>query len=232
MDKICSSGRVPVRYLNCSLTCKLCNDYCGLHTGVYSRVWLPDDKLIDRYISSQDWYETEFIQGFALLVLHDAHSRQPPHPTDHLVMPVVNMYPNSAIHKVQKFDVVNTTHFVSVVFAKNHFAVLYYDLAGRTVSVFDGLDWDVKNWTQHITHTLMTYGLVSMAKGPTLNEKIRYYQMDGRQSDGVQDRRKKVLTLEYESFQEDSMATTCEWTVSNEASYKQQGGFDCGLLLV
>jgi hypothetical protein len=36
---------------------------------------------------------------------------------------------------------------------KKHFALLYYDLAGCTVSVFDGLDYDVKTWSQHnLTH--------------------------------------------------------------------------------
>ena len=229
MDMIRSMGGVPEGYLNCCLTCKVCNDYCGLYTGGYSRVWLPDQKLIDRYYVSQDWYETEFIMGFSLLSIHDTHTSQPLHPTDHKVMPVITMYPNSVIHK-KTFDVVNTTHFVSVVFAKQHFAVLYYDLAGRTVSVFDGLDMDVKTWSQHISHTLWTYGLVSMAKNPTSNETKRYYQKDGRQRDGVQDRRIQKLTLEYQSLSGEDSSTTCIWTVCNEASYTQQDGFNCGPL--
>ena len=53
--------------------------------------------------------------------------------------------------------------------------------------------------------------------------------MDGRQKDGVQDRLKKKLTLEYQSVEEDS-SPTCVWTVCNEASYTQQDGFDCGPL--
>ena len=229
MDMIRSMGGVPERHLNCCLTCKVCNDYCGQSTGGYSRVWLPDKKLIDRYYVAQDWYETEFIMGFVFLSIHDTHTSQPLHPSDHKVLPVITMYPNSVIHNIKNFDVDNTTHFVSVVFAKNHFALLYYDLAGCTVSVFDGLEYDIKTWSQHISHTLWTYGLVSMAKNPTITETNRYYQMDGRQKDGVQDRRKKKLTLEYQSVEEDS-SPTCVWTVCNEASYTQQDGFDCGPL--
>jgi hypothetical protein len=230
MDMIRSIGGVPEGYLNCCLTCKVCNDYCGLSTGGYSRVWLPDDKLMDRYYVSQDWYETEFIMGFVLLSIHDTHTSQPLHPTDHKVMPVITMYPNSVIHQ-KTFDVVNTTHFVSVVFAKQHFAVLYYDLAGRTVSVFDGLDMDLKTWSQHISHTLWTYGLVSMAKNPTSNETNWYYQKDGRRScNGVRDKRIQRLTLEYQSISEKDSSPTCIWTVCNEASYTQQDGFNCGPL--
>jgi hypothetical protein len=64
MDMIRSMGGVPERHLNCCLTCKVCNDHCGQSTGGYSRGWLPDKKLIDRYYVAQDWYETEFIMGF------------------------------------------------------------------------------------------------------------------------------------------------------------------------
>jgi hypothetical protein len=72
MDMIRSMGGVPERHLNCCLTCKVCNDYCGQSTGGYSRVWLPDKKLIDRYYVAQDWYETEFIMGFVFLSIHDS----------------------------------------------------------------------------------------------------------------------------------------------------------------
>ena len=40
----------------------------------------------------------------------------------------------------------NATHSVSSVYDSSHFAVLYYDLYECTVTVFDGLNMDLRKW--------------------------------------------------------------------------------------
>ncbi len=44
-------------------------------------------------------------------------------------------------------------------FSHSHFAVLYYDLYESTVTVFDGLNMDIRKWEPHIVHTLKVYGI-------------------------------------------------------------------------
>ena len=50
-------------------------------------------------------------------------------------------------------------HFVSVVWNTQHYAVFYYEIDERTVTVFDGLNKDIRNWQDRIIHTVKTYGL-------------------------------------------------------------------------
>ncbi len=50
------------------------------------------------------------------------------------------------------------THFVSVVFARNHFAVLVYELQEKSVIVYDGLKYPLRTLQHHIVHTLKMYG--------------------------------------------------------------------------
>jgi hypothetical protein len=52
-------------------------------------------------------------------------------------------YPIKPILEVLGYG--DTMHFVSVVFNMDHFAVLYYDIAKCTLTVFDGLNASIKN---------------------------------------------------------------------------------------
>ncbi len=78
------------------------------------------------------------------IVLHDAHVSAPPFKTDDWVMRVVTPYPDKPIKDV--LDYGDTIHFVAVVFNPSHFAVLYYNIAKCTVTVYDGLNYSIKKW--------------------------------------------------------------------------------------
>jgi hypothetical protein len=77
-----------------------------------------------------------------IIVHHDAHVSTSPFKTDDRVMMVFTPYPDEQIKEV--LDYGDTTHFVSVVFNASHFAVLYYNIAKCTVTVFDGLNYSIK----------------------------------------------------------------------------------------
>ena len=53
----------------------------------------------------------------------------------------------------------DATHFVTPAFSSGHFAILLYNLQEFTVTVFDGLYMDIKQWEHHIVHTLKYYGI-------------------------------------------------------------------------
>ncbi len=49
------------------------------------------------------------------------------------------------------------THFVSVVLAWSHFAVLVYDLEEKSFIVYDGLNYPLRTWQHYIVHNLKKY---------------------------------------------------------------------------
>jgi hypothetical protein len=73
---------------------------------------------------------------------------------------VTTAYPNEQVKEIRPYG--SATHFVSVVYNRQHFAVLYYDINGRTVTVFDNLNQKISKWQDHIIHTVKTYGLTGI----------------------------------------------------------------------
>ena len=71
------------------------------------------------------------------------------------------------------------THFVSVVLAQSHFAVLVYDLHEKSVIFYDGLNYPLKTWQHHIVHTLKKYGYQE------LDATLHVEQTVGREGDHV-----------------------------------------------
>jgi len=64
---------------------------------------------------------------------------------------VFTPYPNKPVKEILPCG--NTTHFVSVVWNRLNYAVLYYDIDECTVTVFDGLNQKISKWQDHIIHT-------------------------------------------------------------------------------
>ncbi len=93
---------------------------------------------------SQDWYGTEIITGFAVMIQHDAHLSTPNYKNADRVMMVFCTYPKRQVMEILSYG--NATHFVSVVFHEQHYAVLYYNIADCSVNVFDGLNMDIQKW--------------------------------------------------------------------------------------
>jgi hypothetical protein len=113
--------------------------------------------------------------------------------------------------EVTESDVVSMngmTHFVSVAYAKSHFAVLVYDIEGRAVMVYDGLNFGAQTWMLHVTHTLRKYGLQRCDSQPHV--KVR----TGKCQD-------HALELCYDDL-------LPPWVVSNDPIIKQNNGFNCG----
>jgi len=120
-------------------------------TGIQSPNCLYEHRL--RY--STDWYSSDFIAGFAALVQHDAHITTPNYKNSDQVLMVFVPYPNNPVKEMLPYS--HTTHFVPVVWNRQHYAVLYYDIDKKSVTVFDGLNQDIRKWQDHIIHTVKTY---------------------------------------------------------------------------
>jgi hypothetical protein len=111
------------------------------------------------------------------------------------------LHPRAQIKESEVLVLDGMTHLVSAVFARNHFAVLLYDIESCEVIVYDGLNYPLKTWQYHITHTLRKYGFQRRDTQPHVEE---YTKMKGQD---------KVLELCFDDMYE-------PWVVAN--------GFNCG----
>ncbi len=82
---------------------------------------------------------------------------RPAYTNDHKILMVHCPYPTAEIKEVLTYPT-DCTHFVSLVLNYSHFAVLYYDLHAKAISVFDGLNWVLTNWQNQIIHTITSFG--------------------------------------------------------------------------
>ncbi len=147
------------------------------------------------------------------MIQHDAHMTIPPFKNEDRIMMVSTPYPNKPILEVLGYGA--TTHYVSVVFNTDHFAVLYYDIIKCTVTVFDGLNYTIKYWQDHIIHTIKLYGMQKHFP-PSMCE---YREKLGHDEYG---RRTRDMELEI-CFEE----TNTHWLVYNEQAYIQGDGYYC-----
>jgi hypothetical protein len=92
-------------------------------------------------------------------VEHDPHVSTPPFKTPHKVKMAITPCPKDEVTDILNYG--DSTHFVSAVFHKNHFVVLYYNIVIHSVTVFDGLDMSISNWQNHILHTIRIFPLGS-----------------------------------------------------------------------
>ncbi len=147
----------PYRKLNC---CLKCEQY--LLAGSTTAVVAGDCFFVNEYTKGHTMYESYFILGFCTLVQHVSHKAEVRHKNNHRVMMVLNPYPNKTINRVKTLPD-GTTHLVTVCFniilgGILHFAILYYNIQSRTVSVFDRLNNKLYNWRKHAINTIKTYG--------------------------------------------------------------------------
>ncbi len=79
--------------------------------------------------NSTDWYSSDFVAGFAAMVQHDAHMTTPNYQTSNQVMIMFTPYPNKPVTEILPYG--DRTHFVSVVWYEQLYAVLYYNIEKR-----------------------------------------------------------------------------------------------------
>ena len=115
----------------------------------------------------------------------------------------------------------STTHFVSVVWNRQHYAVLYYDIEKCSVTVFDGLNKDIHNWKDHIIRTVKTYGLKPLFSSASCEFRDNVYDDEHITKRTILERRHMVLVISFDDLKD-------PWQVKNNQSYMQGDGASCG----
>ena len=153
--KLVAKRKTSEHYLQPYLDCPICspnkkNQICAL-----------GKKYIHDYTFGQDWYLSNFVSGFCVLVQHNIHDERPSYQTPGIIVKYIVCpgVPNVPMTKADVESYHQVTHFVSTVYNRSHFAVLLFDLEARQVTVYDGLPCRLKKWEAHITYILRKYGL-------------------------------------------------------------------------
>ncbi len=123
-----------------TVQCRLDCDQC--QRGCTYALEIGNETYMHHLWTTKCWISTEFIAGFRTMIQHDTHMTIPPFKNEDWIMMISTPYPSKPILEVLCYGA--TTHFVSVVFKTDHFAVLYYDIAKCTVTLFGGLNYTIK----------------------------------------------------------------------------------------
>ncbi len=105
-------------------------------------------------------------------------------------------YPNNPVNEILPYG--SMTHFVSVEWNRQHYAVLYYDINKRSVTVFDGLSQDIHKWQDHIIHTVKTYGLKPLFSSATCKFWYDVYDDERFRKRTNMERRDMVLEISFD----------------------------------
>lgn len=193
------------RFVRTCLYCDECTDHgcVDIHIG---------DNNYRHACLGNKWFDSDYILGFCALLAHDAHLEVPPFADgQHRVKMIHCPYPTAVVKEENVLSYSNVVnHFVMVAFSRAHYAVLDFDLHSRAVGVFDGLNYKITNWENHIIRTLREYGLV-----PLLAVAKSNYSSELNGNDKTQ-----MLQI---SFGEEA-----PWIVTNLHHHRQKDGHNCG----
>ena len=171
-DRVCQASTKQTRHMYCRLECEECSPMGRFGVMVVGK------QYVQCYIGMMAWWEQGFIEGFIALASHNIHV-EPPHikKEDMKIKMVIQPYPKEEVEPKWVLSCDDATHFVTPAFSSGHFAILLYNLQEFTVTVFDGLYMDIKQWEHHIIHTLKCYGIKPLdVKCKTTLTKTSYNQ--------------------------------------------------------
>jgi hypothetical protein len=106
------------------------------------------------------------------------------------------------------------THLLLIVHSSDHFVVLQFDLQLRQVFIFDGLNYKIDNWKDHVIHTLRQYALVHLDIQP----KCKLSSNSTTSAIGVCV--KQLMEIKFGS--------EAPWKMTNQHFTRQRDGHNCG----
>jgi len=196
-------------FVHSVLYCDICFDHGN------STISIGDEKYLTACRGTK-WFDTEFILGFTSLLAHDAHVTPPPFENAaNRVKMIQCPCPKQTIKDENVLTVPNMVRwFLLIAYNKYHFAVLQFDLQLRMVFVFDGLNYKLDNWKDHVIHTLRAYGRVPLS----LAAKTTYKSESVPSEIGINS--KQTLEIQFGDM--------APWIVTNQLFTTQRDSHNCG----
>jgi hypothetical protein len=171
-----------------------------MNNGVMAGLLIGNEKHVDKYRNTEAWFSHGFVNGFNALVQHDAHMTEPPYRNDHRVLLVYKDYKETF-----------------AMTSDRHFAVVYYDIHNRHVTVFDGLRYPISTWEKQIVATIKGYGL-QLPNAVCNSEITNGWVVDGSKAK----QKEKAIRLVFDNIRETS------WMIRLDRSYMQSDTVSCG----
>lgn len=131
-------------------------------TGSHTIVMGDEEYLSDSQFTRR-WYDFDFISGFAALVAHEAHLESHNQSLDFTTSTqlVHCLHPHATPEVSSCYNLnEDTDKIVSVLHAKQHYSVLVGDTRMKTISIYDGLYYDLDTWQMHVVNVLKCSKLV------------------------------------------------------------------------
>ena len=197
------------------MPCRIICDTCEQMNGQVVVSFSANEAFVHRYRNSQAWFSHDFMSGMLYLIQHDAHMTEPPHRSEHKLLLVQREFSQQSHDEMGSYG--DATHLVLLAHRHSHFVILYFDISGRHVTVFDGLSMNISNWEKQVVNTLKWFGLQS----PDAECKA-----ESNESTAVNRSGARTKDVVIELVFDGSPATS--WTMSKDRSYKQSDGVSCG----
>ena len=143
-------------------------DTCGYYQAL-PRIVIGDAEYVKRMKYSEDYFGFEFILSFVYLVAHVSHLGKASN--GHLPFLQVITYENQ---RLVKDDVVPVPRghktIVGVFHTSLHYAIAEVELKLRTITIFDGLFYDLSSWYNNVVQLLKKCDLIDFE---TLGVELR-----------------------------------------------------------
>jgi hypothetical protein len=127
--------------------CQLCKANGLSHVNLIEYLSLDYDQFIR---SNNVWFENSYILAFGCLVLHSVHK--------------MNTVFDSCLYPRAKPDEVvlekGTKHIAAICCHGSHYVLITINIDYGVVTVDDGLEWELWEWSVHIEHLLWKYKLI------------------------------------------------------------------------
>ena len=151
---------------------------CDQHNS-WRIVTFAEDSYYEIQMKDHRWFFPDMMTTFGILCSHDVHR-------DDIIyidatLPTTETAPRS--NRLEQLSP-NVRTLVSVVFTNDHFAVMRLCLDTRRGYFYDGLSWNVKNWSPHMKFILNRYGIdihdwqISLGRGIDDMDGILIKQID------------------------------------------------------
>ena len=199
-------------YVDAHLHCETCGYYQAL-----PRLAINDSKYMRRMKYSQDYYPFEFILSFAYLVAHVSHLDNASN-ADLPFLQVIT-YENQRLVKDDVIPVPRGHKTIAGIFHTSlHYAIAEVELKSRSITIYDGLFYDLSSWYNNVVQLLKKCDLIDFE---TLGVELIPDQKSKLIFEGH--RRGKDVVNGY-----DLIINSVKWRLIRGTFIVQTDGFNCG----
>jgi len=146
----CKGNTYQLEYDGNSLTCYTfvnlqltCNDCNSIQTTNFTHLIVGDTAYYDYCKTNQTrWWENSLLITFGILQAHKAHRND--------IFLLACMYPRDTGTLLPLHLKRSVRTVVSIAFQMNHYCILEFILKDKTVRVYDGLNYPIDTWKDHI----------------------------------------------------------------------------------